>query len=83
MNGNFMSFLIPSAMEIPNFRLGHMTTESPVIPGGMKGIGEAGIIGAPAAVVSAIDDALRPFGAQPFLSTPVTPQQIFEAITRG
>jgi carbon-monoxide dehydrogenase large subunit len=80
LNSNFMTFLMPSAVEMPNFRLAHMTTESPVIPGGMKGIGEAGIIGAPAAVVSAVDDALRPFGIPPFLATPITPLQIFEAI---
>jgi len=80
MNANFMSFLMPSAVEMPNFRLGHMTTESPVIPGGMKGIGEAGIIGGPAAVVSAVDDALRPYGIDPFVSMPVTPERIVRAL---
>jgi carbon-monoxide dehydrogenase large subunit len=80
LNANFMNFLIPSAVEVPNFRLDHMTTPSPIIPGGMKGIGEAGIIGPPAAVLGAIDDALAPFGVAAFLSTPVTPQQIFEAL---
>ncbi len=81
LNANLMTFLMPSAVELPNFRLGHMTTPSPVIPGGMKGIGEAGVIGPPAAVVNAIDDALRPFGVE-FLFTPVTPQAIFDALNR-
>ena len=81
-NGNLMTFLMPSAVELPTFRLGHMTTPSPVITGGMKGIGEAGIIGPPAAVVNAIDDALRPFGVPPFLTLPVTPQSIYEVLHR-
>ena len=76
---NFMDYLVPSAVELPNFRLGHMTNPSPVIPGGMKGVGEAGVIGPPAAILNAIDDALRPFGVT-FTDTPVTPQRIFEAL---
>jgi carbon-monoxide dehydrogenase large subunit len=79
---NLATFLMPSAVELPAFRLGHMTTPSTVIPGGMKGIGEAGIIGPPAAVVNAIDDALAHLGASPFLSIPVTPQRIWEALRR-
>ena len=79
LNTSLMTFLMPSTVELPNFRLGHMTTPSPVIPGGMKGIGEAGVIGPPAAIVNAIDDALRPYGLE-FLCTPVTPQSIFEAL---
>ena len=74
----FMDYLIPSAVEVPNFRLGHMTTPSPIIPGGMKGTGEAGIIGPPAAIVAAIEDALGPAGPT-FTSIPVSPQMIFEA----
>ena len=50
------------------------------VTGGMKGIGEAGIIGSPAAVISAVDDALRPYGVEPFLSMPVTPERIFRAL---
>ena len=84
---NLMSYLMPSAQEMPSFTLGHMTTESPVIPGGMKGIGEAGIIGAPAAVVNAIHDALRDLvgtasGRAPFTAIPVSPEQIVTALTR-
>ncbi len=76
---NFLDYLIPSAVELPNFRLDHMTTPSPVIPGGMKGTGEAGVIGPAAAIVGAIEDALGPDGPK-FTSIPVGPQAIFEAL---
>ena len=62
-SGSFMNYLVPSAVELPNFRLGHMTNPSPAVPGGMKGVGEAGIIAPPAAIVNAVEDALRPFDA--------------------
>jgi carbon-monoxide dehydrogenase large subunit len=77
---NFLDYLIPSAVELPNFRLDHMTTPSPVIPGGMKGTGEAGVIGPAAAIVGAIEDALGPDGPK-FTSIPVGPQVIFEALS--
>ena len=76
---NLVNYLVPSAVELPSYRLGHIVNPSPVIPGGMKGVGEAGVIGPPAAIVNAIDDALRPFGVS-FTETPVTPQRIFEAL---
>ena len=76
---NMADYLIPSAVELPEFRLGHIINPSPVIPGGMKGVGEAGIIGPPAAMVNAIEDALRPYGVT-FTETPVTPQRIHEAL---
>ena len=79
---NFMDYRIPSAVELPSFRLDHMTTPSPVIPGGMKGTGEAGIIGPPSAVISAIEDALGPDGPK-FNSMPVSPEMIFEAAQRA
>ena len=89
---NLMGYLVPSAMEIPSFVLDHMVTESPVIPGGMKGIGEAGIIGAPAAVVNAIRDAVRfdladrwltpdtSAGPSLFNVLPLAPQALFELL---
>ncbi len=78
LTSTFIDYRIPSAAELPNFRVGHMTTPSPIIPGGMKGTGEAGVIGPPAAIVAAIEDALGP-GGPTFTSIPVSPQMIFEA----
>ena len=79
LSANLMTYLVPSAVELPSVNTGHTISPSPVIPGGMKGVGEAGIIGPPAAIVSAIEDALRPLDIT-FTETPVTPQKIFEAI---
>ena len=81
-NGSFMDYLLPTAAELPSLRLDHLVTPSPIIPGGMKGVGEAGIIGSPAAVVNAVEDALRPFGVK-FTQTPVTPEVILTALTQA
>jgi carbon-monoxide dehydrogenase large subunit len=71
----FMDYVLPTAREVPRIRLAHEVTPSPIIPGGMKGVGEAGVIGSPAAVVNAIEDALSPFGVT-ITETPVTPDRI-------
>ena len=78
-SGSFLNYLVPSAVEVPNFTLGHMIHPSPVVPGGMKGVGEAGIIGPPAAVIAAIEDALYDHDVR-FTSIPLTPAKIFDAI---
>lgn len=57
-------------------------TPSPIIPGGMKGVGEAGVIAPPAAVVNAIEDALRPFGVK-FTQTLLTPEVIVAALAQA
>jgi len=80
--GSLMDYLLPSAVEIPAIRLDHLVTPSPIIPGGVKGAGEAGAIGSPAAVVSAIEDALRPFGVK-ITETPVTPETIVALIRQA
>ena len=71
----FMDYVLPTASEVPRIRLAHEVTPSPIIPGGMKGVGEAGVIGSPAAIVNAIEDALSPFGVT-ITETPVTPEKI-------
>lgn len=81
--GSFADFLMPTASEIPRMRFDHMVTESPLIPGGMKGVGEGGTIGTPAAVVNAIENALRPIAHAKFNRTPVTPDRILTAISAG
>jgi len=79
LTGSFMDFLMPTATEIPRIRIDHTTTPSPVIPGGTKGVGEGGVIGPPAAVVNAIEDALAAFGVK-FTELPVTPERILGAL---
>ena len=80
--GTFMDYFLPTAVEVPRLRLEHQVTPSPIIPGGMKGVGEAGAIGSPAAVVSAIEDALTPYGAK-ITQIPVTPQRIMALIRKA
>src|SRR5439155_18499969 len=80
--GSFMDYVLPTAVEVPRLRLDHQVTPSPVIPGGTKGVGEAGAIGSPAAVVAAIEDALRPFGVR-ITQLPVTPDRILTLVRQA
>ena len=82
-NASFAEFLFPTASEIPRMTFDHMVTESPNIPGGMKGVGEGGTIGTPAAVVNAIVDALRSVTSERLNSLPATPDRILTAISKG
>ncbi len=59
---NFMDYLLPSSHEIPPVEIVHHETPSPHTVFGQKGSGESGYLGAPAAVASAINDAVRPLG---------------------
>ncbi len=62
LSGTFMDYLLPSSMEIPDVQMDEHCTPSPLTPLGQKGAGEAGYMGSPAAVVSAVNDALAPHG---------------------
>src|SRR4029077_15887595 len=59
----FLDYLVPSAAEVPTVELHHLheATDDPVP---YRGVGEGGAIGAPAALVSAIEDALRDLGIE-------------------
>jgi carbon-monoxide dehydrogenase large subunit len=70
----FMDYLLPTAAEVPLIEYGHIETPSPG-PGGYKGVGEGGAIGAPPAVVNAVADALSPFGVT-VTRLPLTPSRI-------
>jgi carbon-monoxide dehydrogenase large subunit len=72
---SYMDYLIPTAMEAPEFVIGHHETPSPWTPHGIKGGGEGGRMMAPAAVASAIDDALAPLGVRATV-LPATPARI-------
>jgi CO/xanthine dehydrogenase Mo-binding subunit len=62
MAQNFMDYLLPSAHEVPPVEIVHHETPSPHTVFGQKGSGESGYLGAPAAVASAVNDAVRPLG---------------------
>ena len=55
-----MDYALPAASALPDFAVGHLETPSPLTPGGYKGMGEGGTIGAPAAIANAVADAVRP-----------------------
>jgi carbon-monoxide dehydrogenase large subunit len=75
----FMDYLPPTTSEVPEIEVGHIETESTTNPGGYKGMGEGGAIGAHAAVANAVADALRPLGVKA-TATPLGPEQIFELV---
>ena len=67
---------------MPGCIIEHVETPNPLNPLGVKGAGEGGTIPAPAAIVSAIEDALSPFGVR-FSDMPLTPDRIVEALRRA
>jgi carbon-monoxide dehydrogenase large subunit len=76
---SFQDYLIPAAPDMPNCTIEHVETPNPLNPLGVKGAGEGGTIPAPAAIISAIEDALSPFGVR-FSDMPLTPDRIVDAL---
>jgi len=81
-SGTFMDYLIPSAMEVPSVAIVDHCTPSPLTTFGQKGSGEAGYLGAPAAIANAINDALDPAGAA-IDTLPMTHLAIWTAIAKA
>jgi carbon-monoxide dehydrogenase large subunit len=75
----FADYLLPGPTEVPAPRLDHMETLAPYTEFGVKGLGEGGAIAPPAAIGNAVNDALRPLGAE-LLHSPMTPRRVLEAI---
>jgi aerobic carbon-monoxide dehydrogenase large subunit len=75
----FADYLMPTATELPNFETLYRESPSPHNPLGVKGVGEVGVIPAAAAVISAIEDALSPFGVR-LSHMPVMPHELVELI---
>jgi carbon-monoxide dehydrogenase large subunit len=78
----FSDYLLPLATEIPELDLFHTETPTPFTLNGAKGVGESGVIAAPAAIVNAIQDALGP-GAAPITAIPVLPERILQALSNA
>jgi carbon-monoxide dehydrogenase large subunit len=77
----FMDYLLPTAAEVPVIEYGHVVTPGPG-PGGYKGVGEGGAIGAPPAVVNAVADALSPFGVT-VDRLPLSPEAVVRLVERS
>jgi carbon-monoxide dehydrogenase large subunit len=80
LNGNMADYLVPMAAEMPDIEVGHVVSATADSELGAKGAGEAGTAGAPAAVMNAVNDALRPLGARPVTTMPITPERVLEAL---
>jgi carbon-monoxide dehydrogenase large subunit len=79
LTSTLADYLPPTAHEIPPIELLHMETPSTASITKAKGLGEGGTIGAPAAVINAVNDALSPFGVE-IDEMPATPQRIRAAL---
>ncbi len=79
VTGSMVDYMIPGAPELPNFTLDRTVTPSPSNPLGVKGVGEAGTIGAPPAVINSVIDALAPLGVT-HIDMPALPMRVWSAI---
>ncbi|TMA17523.1 MAG: carbon monoxide dehydrogenase [Deltaproteobacteria bacterium] len=77
--GSFMDYLVPTAMETPNWETGKTVTPSPHHPFGAKGVGESATVGAPPAIVNAVVDALAHVGVR-HVEIPVTPERVWRLL---
>ncbi len=75
-------YLLPTAPELPMFETRYKQSPSPVNPLGAKGAGEVGTVPAAAAVISAVENALAPFGVR-IDEAPLSPQRLVALIAAG
>ena len=80
VTGSLMDYAIPRASDMPPIEIESLSTPSPNNLLGAKGVGEAGCIGVPAALMNAARDALAPFG-NPELQFPLTAEQLWRAMS--
>ncbi|MEY7851190.1 xanthine dehydrogenase family protein molybdopterin-binding subunit [Natrarchaeobius sp. A-rgal3] len=79
LTGSMQDYAVPKAMHVPEMETDSTVTESPHNPLGVKGVGEAGTIAAPQAVVNAVTDALEPFGVD-HIEMPLTAERVWSAV---
>jgi carbon-monoxide dehydrogenase large subunit len=81
LNGTFMDYLLPTAMEVPRIQTGHTETPSPLNPLGVKGAGEAGAIPVGPLFAQALEDALWDTGLE-IREIPLSSSKLWELVTR-
>jgi carbon-monoxide dehydrogenase large subunit len=79
LSTNLAEYLVPTAPELPNFEIIHQVSPTERNPIGVKGVGECGVMSAAPAILSAIEDALAPFGVV-LDAYPVSPMMLVEKI---
>jgi CO/xanthine dehydrogenase Mo-binding subunit len=77
-----MDYLKPTAADLPNIEGGRVETPSPLTLLGTKGVGEGGAVVAPAAIASAVEDALAPLGIH-IAALPITPSRLWAVASAG
>jgi carbon-monoxide dehydrogenase large subunit len=82
LGGSFIDYLLPTALDVPDWETGFTVTPSPHHPIGAKGIGESATVGSPPAIVNAVVDALKPFGVR-HADMPLTPDRVWTAMQHG
>ena len=82
LTGSLMDYLVPTASEMCQVDIVHLETPSRFSESGAKGMGEGGMIGAPSAILNAINNALGK-GARELDHIPVSPEDVIEALTEG
>ncbi len=82
LTGSLMDYALPRASDMPPVRLASLPTPSAANALGAKGVGEAGCIGVPAALLNAVADALRPLGIAP-PDFPLSPERLWRALQRN
>ena len=79
LGGSLMDYLIPTALEVPDWETDFTVTPSPHHPIGAKGIGESATVGSPPTIINAVCDALRPYGVR-HVDMPCTPSRVWHAM---
>jgi carbon-monoxide dehydrogenase large subunit len=82
LTSTLVDYLLPTSTEVPDIEIAHIETDSTTNPGGFKGMGEGGAIGAHAAVANAVGDALAPFGIH-VTRTPLGPNDIHRLLVEA
>src|SRR5262249_48988964 len=80
LTATLMDYAVPRADDLLEPEIGHLETPSPVMPGGVKGMGEGGTIGAPAAIANAVADAVRHLGVR-ITALPIRPESLLRRPT--
>ncbi|MBV9249821.1 MAG: xanthine dehydrogenase family protein molybdopterin-binding subunit [Acetobacteraceae bacterium] len=82
LSGSYMDYTMPRANDVPNIAVGTEVTLCTHNPLGVKGCGEVGAIGSPPAVINAVVDALKEYGAR-HIEMPATPTKLWSIIQAG
>jgi carbon-monoxide dehydrogenase large subunit len=81
-NASLADYLVPMAAEMPDIHVAHVATPTGTTTLGARGVGEAGVVGAAAAIWTAVNDALVPLGAT-VTSQPLTPEHVLARIAQA